>query len=100
MMDDVTIHELLAQYDGRIGELQASLGQARFHGTIWAAALSIAVALFLTLTLFAVRQKVSFLWLSLPISLAAASARRFGQYRRSQSGMWRLRRFYDRAVQR
>ena len=99
-MDEMIVHELLRQYEGRMGEMQAGLEHARFHSTLAASVLAIAFALFLMFCLLAVRQQISFLWLSLPIPLAAVSARRFQRYRHSQSRMWRLQRFYDRAVQR
>src|SRR6185436_18281149 len=79
---------------------QAGLEQARFHNTLAAGALAIAFTLFLMLGLLAVRQQVSFLWPSIPIPLAAASALRFRRYRQSRHRMGRLLRFYDRAVQR
>ena len=100
MMDEMIVHELLMQYEGRVGELQAGLEHARFHSTLAASVLAIALALFLTFCVLTVRRRVSFLWLSLPIPLAAASTHHFRRYRHSQSRMWRLQRFYDRAVQR
>jgi hypothetical protein len=88
------------EYQGRIAELQAGLEQARLHGTLAAIALAIAFALLLQLSVLAVRRQTSFLWPSLSIPLVAESLRRFLRYRESQTAMWRLLRFYGRAIQR
>jgi ABC-type multidrug transport system fused ATPase/permease subunit len=88
------------QYERRMGQLQVGLEQARFHGTLAAVLLALAFAVLLMLSLLAFRQQVSFLWSSVPIPFAAASALRFRRYRLSRSRMWRLQRFYDRAIQR
>lgn len=58
IIDDVTVHELLLQYEGRIGELRAGLEQARFHSTLAAVVLAVAFALFLMLSLLAIRQRI------------------------------------------
>jgi hypothetical protein len=81
-------------------ELQAGMVQARMHGNLVAAAMAIAVVLFLILGLSAIRQQVSFWWPLLPIPAAAISARRYGRRRQSRYRMSRLNRFYERAVQR
>jgi len=73
---------------------------ARFHNTVAAVVFAISTALFLILSLYAVRQQVSFLWPSLPVPLAAASVQGLRRYRQSRNRMSRLQRFYDRAVQR
>jgi hypothetical protein len=62
--------------------------------------LALALALLLILGLLAIRHQVSFVWPSLSIPLAAASARYFRRYRHSEARIWRLRRFYDRAMER
>lgn len=91
---------ILAQYESRIGELQIGLGQTRLHSALAATVLVLAVGLFLTLALFAVRQRTTFLWPSTALPFAAASAGRLISQRRSRYRMWRLRWFYDRSVQR
>jgi MutS domain V len=96
----VTIQDVIVQYEGRIRELQASAAQVRFPDALAACALTAALALLLALSLYAIRGQMSFLWSSLPIPVAAASARRLRQTRQSKSRMWRLKRFYERAVQR
>jgi hypothetical protein len=88
------------QYEGRISELRAALVQARFHGSLAAALFAIALTAFLMLGWQALRQQASFLWPSLPVPLAAESARRFRRYRHAQSRMGRLQRFYERAIRR
>jgi hypothetical protein len=80
--------------------MQAGMAQSRLHSNVAALVLAIAVALFLMLGLYAVRQQVSFWWSSVPVPVAAVSARRFRQHRQSSSRMWRLKGFYERAVQR
>jgi hypothetical protein len=88
------------QYERRMGELQAGLEQARLHGTFAAVLLALAVAVFLVLSVFAFRQQVSFLWPPVPVPVVASSAHRLRRYRHSQSRMWRLQRFYGRAIDR
>jgi hypothetical protein len=96
----VTIQDVIVQYEGRIRELQTSAAQVRFPDALAACALTAALALLLALSLYAIRGQMSFLWASLPIPVAAASVRRLRQTRQSKSRMWRLKRFYERAVQR
>jgi hypothetical protein len=91
---------LFVQYERRMSELQAGFGQARFHGALAAVLFAIAVAAFLMLGLLAFRQQVSFPWLAFPVALAVESARRLRRCWHSRSRIGRLRRFYDRAVQR
>jgi hypothetical protein len=96
----VTIHDVVVQYEGRLEHLQAALAQARMLHATSALVLASAVAVFMMLSLYAVRQQVAFWWPSLPIPVVAASARHFARSRQSRSRMTRLRRFYDRALQR
>jgi hypothetical protein len=96
----VTVQDLLAQYERRTGELQAGLNHARLHGVLTGILLGLAIAAFLMVAVVALRQQLSFLWTPIAILLAAESARRFFRHRHSQSRNWRLRRFYDRAIQR
>ena len=96
----MAVHQVLAQYEARLAELQTSLEQVRLHSTLTAAAWTAVVALFLVLSVLAMRQRVSILWPSLPVPLAVALTLRFRRYRRSRPGIWRLRCFYQRAVQR
>ncbi len=80
--------------------MQAALTQLRWPQALAAGTLAVAVGLFLALSLYAFRGQLSFLWPSLPIPVAAASARRLRQARQSKSRLWRLRRFYNRAIER
>ena len=96
----MAVHQVLAQYEGRLAELQTSLEHVRLHSTLTAAAWTAVVAVFLVLSVLAMRQRVSILWPSLPVPLAVALTVRFRRYRRSRPGIWRLRCFYERAVQR
>jgi MutS domain V len=96
----VTVHDVLAQYEGRLLELQTAIAQFRLPHAVAASILTIAIGLSLALGLYAIRGQVSFLWTSLPILIAAASARRLQLARQSESRMWRLKRFHDRAIQR
>jgi len=96
----VTLEELLVQYESKLRELQVGLIDARFHNTVAAVVFAASAVLFLTLSLYAVRQQLSFLWPSLSLPVAAASARRCRRYRQSRNRMSRLQGFYGRAVQR
>ena len=96
----MTVHDVLAQYEARLLELQTAIAQLRAPHALVASILTIAIGLFLAIGLYAIRGQMSFLWASLPIPAAVASVRRLQQIRQSESKMWRLKRFYDRAVQR
>ena len=98
--DHVTIHDVLIQYEGRLGELHAGIAQLRLPYVLTAIVLTVAIGLFAILSYYAIRTQVSYLWPSLPALIAALSARRFQQYGQARSRIWRLSRFYDRAVQR
>lgn len=96
----MTLPEILAHYEGRVAELQAAIAQLRWPHAFAATLLAIAGALFLALSLYAIRGQLSFLWTPLPIPLAAVSLRRLQRARQSQSRLWRLKRFYDCAIER
>jgi ABC-type multidrug transport system fused ATPase/permease subunit len=96
----VTIQELVAQYEGRILELQSATAQVRWPDVLATAGLVIVIALLLALSVYAVRGQTSFWWLLLPIVAAAGCVRRLRRTRQSKSRLWRLKRFYDRAIQR
>jgi MutS domain V len=96
----VTLHDVLIQYESRLHDLQAGLAQARLLHTVSALVLTMAVAVVLMLSLYAVRQQVAFWWPSVPIPVVAVSARRYSRYRQSRSRMTRLKRFYTLALQR
>ena len=96
----MTIHDVAVQYEARILELQSGIAQLRLPHAFAATILTACVGLFLALGLYAIRGRVSFLWPSLPIPVAAASARRLQKTLQSKNRMWRLTRFYGRAVQR
>jgi MutS domain V len=96
----VTVQDVLIQYQARILELQTSIAQLRLHHLMNLSLLALAATLFLALGLYAIRGQLSFLWSPLPIPVVAASARRFQRTRQSNARMWRLKRFYERAVQR
>ena len=96
----MAVHQVLAQYEGRLTDLQTNLAQIRLYSTLTAAAGAAVFALILVLSVLAMRQRVSILWPSLPVPLAVALTLRFRRYSRSRPGIWRLRCFYQRAVQR
>ena len=96
----MTFQDVVLQYEGRLLELQSALSQLRWPQALAAGLLAIALGLFFALSLYAFRGQLSFLWPSLPIPVAAASARRLRQARQSKSRLWRLQRFYDRAIER
>ncbi len=76
------------------------MAQLQWRHALAACLLMIALGLCLAFSLYAMRGQMSFPWASLPIALAAASFRRLRQIRQSKTRRWRLKRFYDRAVQR
>lgn len=96
----MTIHDVVVHYEGRLLELQAGIAQLRLPHALAAGVLTIAVGLFLALGLYAMRGQVSFLWPTLPIPAAAVSARRLQRNRKNEFRMWRLKRFYERAIER
>lgn len=96
--DGVTAHEVLIQYEGRLQELQAGLAQVRVQYLATATVLIVAAALFLALGFYAVRQSIPLWWPSLPIPIAAASARLYQRLSLARSQMGRLQGFYYRAV--
>jgi hypothetical protein len=98
--DCVTAHEVLIRYENKLSVMHAGMAQARLHSNVAALVLALAVALFLLLGLYAVRQQVSFWWSSAPVPVAAISARRYRRNRQSSFRMWRLKCFYERSVRR
>jgi hypothetical protein len=96
----VTIQEVLLQYEGRLTELQSSISQYRLSHALAAGVLTLALGSLLALGLYAVRGRVSIFWLSLPVPLVAASILRLQKTSQAKSQMWRLKRHYQRAVQR
>ena len=91
---------VLVAYENRLRELQTGLAQLRLPHALSAGILAIALGLILALSLYAIRRQVSFVWPSVPIPVVAVSARRLQQNRQASSRLWRLKTFYDRAVQR
>ena len=98
--NDVTIEDLLIQYEDKLRELQAGLMHARFSNTVTGVIFATSAVLFLALFLGTARQQLSSLWLSLPLPVAAASAHRFRRHWHSRNRMSRLQVYYSRAVQR
>lgn len=96
----MTIQQVVLQYEGRALELQTALAQLLKPQALAAILLTLAVGLFIVLGFYAIRGQASLLWPPLPIPIAAASARRLRQIRQSESRLWRLKRFYKRAIQR
>jgi MutS domain V len=98
--NDVTIEELLVQYEDKLQKLQAGLLHTRSGNTVAVVVFVASTALFIILGVFAMRQQLSFLCISLPLPLAAASTQRIRRYRHSRNRMFRLQGVYGRAVQR
>jgi len=96
----VTVQDVVIQYESRLRDLQTGLAQARYLDTAAALILAGAVSVFMMLSVYAVRQQVAFWWPSVPIPVVAASARRYARSRQSRTRMTRLRRFYNRALDR
>ena len=96
----MNIHDVLIRYEGRLAELHAGIAQLRLPHALNALLLAVAIGLFALLSLYAIRAQMSYLWPPLPAVVAAFSARRLKQHGQERSRIWRLSRFYDRAVQR
>jgi MutS domain V len=96
----VTIHDVLVHYESRVRELQAGIAQLHLPQLHAAAIFAIALGVFLTTAFYAIRGEASFFWSSLPVPVAAVSARRLQRHRELKLRMSRLKRFYDRAVRR
>ena len=96
----MSIEPVLIEYEARLQELQATWAQIRMQHAAAGTVLLIAVALILMLGFGAVRQRIPLWWPSLPLPIAAASARRYRRYGVARSRTWRLMRFYNRAIQR
>ncbi len=97
---DVTAHDVLIQYESRLGDLHTGIAQLRLPYALATVILAVAIGVFAVLSFYAIRTQMSFLWPSLPALIAALSARRLQRYGRARSRMWRLNRFYERAVER
>jgi DNA mismatch repair ATPase MutS len=50
--------------------------------------------------IYVIRGKLLFVWPAFPILIAAVSVRRLQQIRQSESRIWRLKRFYERSLER
>jgi hypothetical protein len=96
----VTIQEVAVQYEARLLELQVGIAQLRVPHALAAGVLTVATGFFLVLSVYAIRGQLSFFWSSVPIPIAAASARRLKRDSEKRSRLWRLKRFYDRAAER
>jgi MutS domain V len=96
----VTVDDVLLQYEGRLRELEVGIVELRVPHALMVAMLAISVGLFLAFGFYAIRGQVSYLLAVLPIPVAAVSARRLRLNRQTRSRMWRLIRFYDRALER
>ena len=96
----MSVHDVLIQYENRLSDLQLSIVQLRLPHALTAAILAIAIGLFLVFIFYAIRMQASYLLPSLPALIAAASAWRLHQHYQTKHRLWRLRRFYERSVQR
>ena len=88
------------RYENRVQEMEAGILAGRLHHTVAVIVLAVAVALFLILGVYTIKQKSSLWWLSLPVTCSVVAARRYRQIHRSKLRMSRLRCFYERAVER
>ncbi len=96
----MTVHNVLIEYESRLRELQAGIGHARLNYHVGSIVLALATALFFALGVYAIRQRIAYWWPSIPIPVAAFSARRYRKQRESRFRMSRLQRFYERGVER
>ncbi len=96
----MSVHDVLIQYENRLGDLHLSIVQLRLPHVLTAALFAIAIGLFLILIVYAIRMQASYFLPSLPAFVAAASAWRMQQHRQTTHRLWRLHRFYERSVER
>src|SRR5579863_121796 len=98
--DDVTVSDVLLLYEGRLRELQAGLAPLQLRNALAAIVLAIGLGLFVALSLSAIKKQVSFLWPLVAIPVVVVAARRLVDGRRARYRIWRLKRLYQRAVER
>ena len=96
----MTVSDVLLQYEERLHELQAGLAALQGRNALAAIVLAIGLGLFVALSLSAIKKQVSFWWPVVSIPVAAVAARRLMDGRRARYRVWRLKRVYQRAVER
>ncbi|HTW64238.1 MAG TPA: hypothetical protein VME17_06460 [Bryobacteraceae bacterium] len=96
----MSLADVIAQYEGRLLDLQTAISNLRVPHLLALCVFAVALGSCLILSIYVLRGQISYVSLSLPILISAISARRLRQVRRSESRFWRLKRFYERALQR
>ena len=96
----MTSFDVLRQFETRLQELEKSIGTARSRQILAATVLGIATALWAYFCVRVIQQEIPRAWLLVPVPFGIAGAYLAGQHRRTGYRLWRLTRFYERAVQR
>ena len=96
----MTFPEVVLQYQRRLSEIGSGLAQARWHHTAAAAALAAAIARVIALGWQAVRKQVPYWWPIAAAPLAIPAGRLLRRSYRQRDRLWRIQRFYERALQR
>jgi hypothetical protein len=98
--DDVTVSDVLLQYESRLRELEAGLAPLQLRNGLAALVLTIGVGLLVALSISAMKRQVHFLWPLVPIPIVAVAARRLMEGRQARYQAWRLKRYYESAIER
>ena len=94
----MTLQDVVAHYEARIRELQVAINE---HGGANSLLLAIlAAGMFVVLGLSAIRGELSWIFPVLPVPVVAYGIYRFLASQKKQFRDIRLRRYYDRAIQR
>ena len=96
----MTISDVIIQYEGRLSELQTALAPAHLRNVLAVLLVAAALGTLFALSISAMRKQTSFFWIPLPVPVAAGAAWALIQSRRSRYRAWRLKRFYERGLQR
>ncbi len=96
----MTVQAILIQYQSRLRDLETTVSQARLHSSIAAAALAVAIVMFLTLGFWAIGRQIAPWWPLVPLPATVAAARRYRIERQSRYRSSRLARLYHRAIDR
>jgi MutS domain V len=96
----VSLPDVIAQYEARLLDLQTAIANLRVPHLLAMCIFAVVLCSCLVLSIYILRGQMSYLSLALPVLISAVLARRLQQVRRSRSRLWRLSRFYERAVQR
>jgi ABC-type multidrug transport system fused ATPase/permease subunit len=96
----MSLPDVIAHYDARLVDLQTAIRNLQVPHLLAMCVFAVALCSCVALSFYILRGQLSSLSLSLPVLITAASAHRMRQVRQSESQFWRLKRLYERAVER